>query len=60
MHHDVCEGGSRRGHHVSSLRQNGRVSLDVLQALVGLKPTLHLPAGDIVIGKSCPPLDAKI
>lgn len=44
---------------MSSLRQNDRGFLDTLQVLVGLKPTLHIPVGDVVIGKSCPPLDAK-
>lgn len=43
---------------MSSLRQNDRGSLDALQVQVGLGPTLHIPA-DVVIGKSCPPLDAK-
>lgn len=44
---------------MSSLRQNDRGSLEALQVLVGLGPTLHIPAGGVIIGKSCPPLDAK-
>lgn len=52
-------GGSEERPYVSSLRQNDRGFLDTLQVLVGLKPTLHIPVGDVVIGKSCPPLDAK-
>lgn len=54
----VCKGGSRRIHYMSSLKQNDRDSLDALQVQVGLGPTLHIPA-DVVIGKFCPPLDAK-
>lgn len=55
----VYEGGSRRSHYMTSLSQSDRGSLDVLQVLVGLGPTLHISARDVVIGKSCPPLDAK-
>lgn len=56
---NVYEVGPRRSHYMSSLRQSDRVSLDALQVLVGLGPTLHISARDVVIGKSCPPLDAK-
>lgn len=55
----MYEGGSRRSHYMTSLSQSDRGSLDVLQVLVGLGPTLHISARDVVIGKSCPPLDAK-
>ena len=47
-----CEGVPSGSHYVSSLSQNDRGSLKALQVLVGLGPTLHNPAGD-VIGKSC-------
>lgn len=53
------EGAPRRSHYMSLLRQSDRGSLDALQVLVGLGPTLHTSTRDVVIGKSCPPLDAK-
>ena len=56
----VGGGGSRRSHYVTSLRQSDRGLLEALQVLVGLETTLHIPTGEIIIGKSCPPLDAKI
>lgn len=53
------EGVSRRSHYVVSLRKQDRGSLEALQVLVELGLTLHILAGDVIIGKSCPPLDAR-
>ena len=49
----------RKSPYVSSLRQNDRGSPEALQVLVGLGSTLHIPAEDVIIGKSCPSLEAK-
>ena len=52
-------GEYRRNHYMASLRPSEGCFLEALQVLVGLRIILHIPAGDIIIGKSCPPLDAK-